>query len=142
MRIRDLHLLGGNPLAGSTARDRREVTITCDTPGCKDPTRERKPKCSVHCMSLPYAKRVMEELARQEREDELARQSLPVSTDSATAQDILVFLRTQGPKTEQGLSRECNVDLAVVRGYVATLQKHGLVGLRRGTRGRTFVEVC
>ena len=80
--------------AGET--DRRPPPLgdqrICRVRGCVQLTSERKPYCVAHISNLPYVKGLLEELARREAEDAVARQDkagLKVDPDGV----LLIFVQ-------------------------------------------------
>src|SRR5271154_7282729 len=110
-----------------------ELRGTCRKPGCMNTTAERKPVCSEHILSMPYAALVREEVDRRE----VVAQSGRVSEDSTVIADVLMALgRCPAPLSSVATSVGMNVHqfARVVR----VLERRGLVRswMDPGERGR------
>lgn len=130
-------------LGGLFTGPRRISPRHCEHPGCNQATREGKAYCSEHVEEHPYVKELIARLAERDRQDEEVskRGSKAVALDAITAQEILQHLAFHGPRTEERLCRELNVDVRTLKGYVGALKRARLVTLGTTKRGSTLVKL-
>ncbi len=130
-------------LSGFFTGPRRIAPRHCEQAGCDQATREGKAFCSEHVEEHPYVKELIARLAERERQDEEVqrRGSKAATLEAITAQEILQHLAFHGPRTEERLCRELNVDARTLRGYVSALRRHHLVTLGTTKRGSTLVKL-
>lgn len=130
-------------LGGFFTGPRRISPRHCEQPGCNQATREGKAFCSEHVEEHPYVKELIARLAERDRQDEEVNKkgSKAATLDAITAQEILQHLAFHGPRTEERLCRELNVDTRTLKGYVAALKRHRLVTLGTTKRGSTLVKL-
>lgn len=100
--------------------------ILCDV--CGASTKEYKPKCTKHSHRLPYPRQVIREWQEKEHLDALAAADPATATvTSITAQDIVMTVTEQGPKTIVRLAKNLSVPVKTVKHYVEALARAGLV---------------
>lgn len=123
---------------------RRIAPRHCEAPGCDQATREGKAYCSEHVEQHPYVQGLLAQLAERDRQDEevARRGAKAASLGAITAQEILAHLAFHGPRTEERLCRELNVDDRTLGGYVSALKKARLVVLGTTKRGSTLVKLA
>jgi hypothetical protein len=120
-------------------------TRTCSEQSCGLATREGKPYCPEHVAMNPYSKRVVDEIARREAEDDKIRQGATNPRDvnicGITAQEIIQNLTDHGPRTLQRLCRELTVEEKILWSYVEALRRRGFVVIGRTSRGSLTVSL-
>jgi len=123
-------------------RSPRNSSGSCQAAGCQAQTREGKPYCSEHVTAHPYVQRLLETLEERESEQEDVRSNGCGAVDTAgpTAGEILRHLSHNGPKTVQRIARDLQLELAVVRSYVRSLEGEGRVHLSQTSRGSFVVR--
>lgn len=119
-------------------------TWTCEVPGCKAPTREGKPVCSVHVERQPYVRALLEAIATHEREVERVRARGPRAVDprGLMAREILLHLHLHGARTPERLARELQLDGPALEGYLAALTGRGVVERVASRRGGVLVQLA
>jgi predicted transcriptional regulator len=122
-------------------RSRRGETQHCKTEGCPRATREGKPFCSEHVEQHPYVAGLIERLAQREAEEAKVHKqgARAVSIDGLAATEIMQHLSFHGGRTVERLSRELNMEVKTLQGYVSALKRKRLVSLTRNKRGSTVV---
>lgn len=111
---------------------------------CQAATKDGKTHCSEHIEHRPYVKSLLEKLAERDAENELVRQKgkkAGVAVNSITAKEILMELFIKGPRTEERLCRELNLELGVLQGYIQFFKAKGKVSLGHTNRGSTMVTL-
>ena len=109
----------------------------CST--CGQITSHGKKFCVDHVDSNPYVANLMVNLSEREEQDLKVKEkgSRMVKLGSITAQEIINCLEIHGPRTVERMSRDLDVEVAVLQGYVQALQKRGFVSLVK--KRRSFV---
>jgi DNA-binding MarR family transcriptional regulator len=122
--------------------DRRRETKHCKV--CGLPTREGKPFCPDHVEQHPYVTQLLRKLQRKEEELEGidAIGHAAIHEDSIVAQDILVKLRAEGPRTIERLARELGLDPKIVEGYGRYLSQKGLITTHVSGRGSRVFKIA
>jgi len=129
---------------GSNSGRRPSATSRlCETSGCLRATREGKPHCPEHVSENPYVRNILSTLAEREAEEAKVRSrgSRAVNTSGLTARELLLHLQLHGARTVERLSRELQLEVDVLRGYVRALSKKGVIDLSKTGRGSTVVRL-
>ena len=105
----------------------------CREPFCYARTREGKPYCPKHLERMPYVKAIIEEHTARVAE---ANGSPTIS--GHYDDDILVMIKTIGPRTTAGLSRDLGIPEVVVKRIITNMKT---VRLGRTKRGLITVEL-
>jgi hypothetical protein len=128
---------------GLLHQPRRLSPRHCEAPGCIQATREGKAYCSDHVEMHPYVQDLIARLEQREAEDERVAKRGPraVNLQGITSQEILQHLAFHGPRTEERLCRELNLDVKTLQGYVQALRRKKLVTLGHTKRGSTVVKL-
>lgn len=126
----------------SVRRMGRPKTKHCEAPDCHAATREGKPYCSDHVEEHPYVQDLLDKLANREAEESRVRRSgaRAVDTEGITAQEILVYVIVHGARTVHRLSRELNLDVKTIEGYVRALEREKKVHTTSTKRGSMIVQ--
>ncbi len=127
------------------APKRTQQNRICDIPGCTESTREGKPYCPNHVDCLPYVQEVLSRLAERDAQDEAVSKRGPRAVDvesSLTVQEILLHLELHGPRTEERLVREVNIDAKTLGGYLRALVKRKIIKLGHTKRGSVLVKLA
>jgi hypothetical protein len=129
---------------GLLHQPRRLSPRHCEAPGCVHATREGKAYCSDHVEMHPYVQDLMSRLEQREDEDDRVqkRGSRAVNLQGITTQEILQHLAFHGPRTEERLCRELNLDAKTLQGYVQAMRRSKLVTLGHTKRGSTVVKLA
>ncbi|HBP22474.1 MAG TPA: hypothetical protein DEA08_32430 [Planctomycetes bacterium] len=118
--------------------------LTCEHPGCLEPTRERKPYCSDHIDDLPYIQELVARIC--ERDEELERVARrgwkEVDPQGLTASEILLQLSLYGDRTVPRLCRDLQLDIDVAEGFAMALARRGMVTLGQTDRGHMKVALA
>jgi len=131
---------------GQSRKPPRTGPTYCQAPGCKEPTREGKPYCSIHIEKSSYVQDLLNRLSGRETEEEMAREGrieeyLEHSPSSSVVQEILTTLRMRGERTTAALAKELLMDEKAIRGYINYLVKQGKVVIRPIRRGGVSVRL-
>jgi predicted transcriptional regulator len=128
---------------GLLHQPRRLSPRHCEATGCSHATREGKAYCSDHVEMHPYVQDLITRLEQREEEDERVNKRGPraVNLQGITTQEILQHLAFHGPRTEERLCRELNLDVKTLQGYVQALRRKKLVTLGHTKRGSTVVKL-
>jgi predicted transcriptional regulator len=91
----------------------------------------------------PYVQDLIARLEQRESEDERVHKRGPraVNLQGITTQEILQHLAFHGPRTEERLCRELNLEVKTLQGYVQALRRKKLVTLGHTKRGSTVVKL-
>ncbi len=118
-------------------------TRSCESETCMKTTREGKPFCPDHVEHHAYVQSILHILSEREAERDRVRQQGPSAVDpmGLTAQELVLHLSLHGSRTVERLSREFQLESAVIHNYVAALKSQGKVILGRTTRGSTVVRL-
>ena len=119
----------------------------CPSTGCKSPG---DPFCPAHLEIMPYAGKLMAELAANEEEVALAREGKwrAIDVNGRLAQEFLRFVRQGDRPTLARVSRACFSDgskddcvayTATGTSYMEALSKAGLLQIDRNDRGAVIV---
>lgn len=129
---------------GLLHQPRRLSPRHCEAPGCNQATREGKAYCSDHVEMHPYVQDLIMRLEEREAEDERVhrRGARAVNLQGITTQEILQHLAFHGPRTEERLCRELNLDVKTLQGYVQAMRRKKLVTLGHTKRGSTVVKLA
>lgn len=129
---------------GLLHQPRRLSPRHCEAPGCNQATREGKAYCSDHVEMHPYVQDLIMRLEEREAEDERVQRRGPraVNLQGITTQEILQHLAFHGPRTEERLCRELNLDVKTLQGYVQAMRRKKLVTLGHTKRGSTVVKLA
>jgi len=116
---------------------------SCDVDSCAHPTREGKPFCPNHVEEHPYVQAILDtlELRRAEEAKVKVRGAGAVDPDGLTARELLLHLTLHGARTVERLSRELQLEVRVLEGYVGALNQRGLIHVGRTHRGSTIVKL-
>jgi len=110
---------------------------------CRAPTREGKPFCPEHIKEADYVKQLRAKITEMETEDEViaqkAAESLLVSSENV--KEILLALKTLGPRTVARLAKDVNKKPKVIKNYVDILAQQGIVELDETKRGAVLVKL-
>lgn len=122
---------------------RRIPAPLCEVPGCTETTRERKPYCTQHVAEHSYVRGLLETIESIENEIKATRKlgSRAVDVSGPTANDLLGFVRENGPRSVPRLGRDLNLPVAVVKSYVTALARAGRIVTKRTERGAIRVEL-
>jgi hypothetical protein len=106
-------------------------------------TREGKPFCPDHVEHHAYVQSILQVLDEREAERDRVRQHGPSAVDpkGLTVQELVLHLSLHGSRTVERLSREFQLESAVIHNYVDALKSLGTVILGRTTRGSTVVRL-
>lgn len=128
---------------GLLHQPRRLSPRHCEAAGCVHATREGKAYCSDHVEMHPYVQDLIARLDQRESEDERVQKRGPraVNLQGITTQEILQHLAFHGPRTEERLCRELNLEVKTLQGYVQALRRKKLVTLGHTKRGSTVVKL-
>lgn len=120
------------------------TTRLCRSPNCVQTTREGKPFCPDHVEHHPYVQEILGTLAEREAEEERVRTGGAPAVDprGLTARELVLHLSLHGARTIERLSRELQLDTAIVEGYVNALVERGSIALGRTNRGSTVVQLA
>jgi hypothetical protein len=121
----------------------RGESRVCSAPGCFAGTRHGKPWCPRHIEKSEIAQRIQGELARREREIDLAANGR-VRGDFHLIAEATNMLRESNGRTVAGLARDLSVPHATVKGLFAYMFRQGLAleGItKRGATTATLVKV-
>lgn len=123
---------------------KRSQARTCDAAACTQTTREGKPYCPDHVDLHPYVQDLISNLSTKDEQDDAVKSKGPraVKLDSITVQELLLHLELNGPRTEERLVRELNLDLKTVSGYVQALRRKQLVTTGYTKRGSMVVKLA
>lgn len=115
----------------------------CEVSGCGKSTREGKAFCTDHVELHPYVRALLEQLEQRAAEDDAvrARGARAANLDGITAQEILQHLAVHGPRTEERLCRELNLEAKTLKGYVLALRREKRVRLGHTKRGSATVKL-
>lgn len=129
---------------GLLHQPRRLSPRHCEAPGCNQATREGKAYCSDHVEMHPYVQDLIMRLEEREAEDERVNRRGPraVNLQGITTQEILQHLAFHGPRTEERLCRELNLEVKTLQGYVQAMRRKKLVTLGHTKRGSTVVKLA
>ncbi|MCO5169301.1 MAG: hypothetical protein M9894_23400 [Planctomycetes bacterium] len=129
---------------GLLHQPRRLSPRHCEAPGCSQATREGKAYCSDHVEMHPYVQDLIARLEQRESEDDRVNRRGPraVNLQGITTQEILQHLAFHGPRTEERLCRELNLEVKTLQGYVQALRRKKLVTLGHTKRGSTVVKLA
>lgn len=119
------------------------TTRSCEHSGCLKTTREGKPYCPDHVERHAYVQSILAILAEREAETARVRKKGPSAVDPSglTASELMLHLSLHGSRTVERLSREFQLESAVIHNYVTALKGQGKVVLGRTTRGSTVVRL-
>jgi predicted transcriptional regulator len=92
----------------------------------------------------PYVQDLIMRLEEREAEDERVNRRGPraVNLQGITTQEILQHLAFHGPRTEERLCRELNLEVKTLQGYVQAMRRKKLVTLGHTKRGSTVVKLA
>ena len=112
-----------------TVSETQRQTKVCDFDDCTQTTRENKAFCTDHIEKQPYVQDLMKRMLAREQEDFRVRceGSVSVNFHGITVNEILLHLRQSGPRTEERLQRELQLEKSILYNYIIALQKKGLV---------------
>lgn len=129
---------------GLLHQPRRLSPRHCEAPDCNQATREGKAYCSDHVEMHPYVQDLIMRLEEREAEDERVNRRGPraVNLQGITTQEILQHLAFHGPRTEERLCRELNLEVKTLQGYVQAMRRKKLVTLGHTKRGSTVVKLA
>lgn len=115
----------------------------CAAPGCAVATREGRDYCSDHVEQQPYVQALLAKLEERELQDDRVKSTGPKAVDLSgiTSREILQHLAFHGPRTEERLCRELDLDLKTLSAYVSAMRDKGLVRLGQTKRGSTVVKL-
>jgi hypothetical protein len=118
-------------------------TRTCATKGCPETTREGKIYCTNHVEKHPYVKHLLDRMADRDKEDHNVKMRGPkaVNMEGITVAEIMLHLRQNGPRTEERLQRELQIDKSIIHNYVVALNQRGLVKFDVTSRYSLTVEL-
>lgn len=122
----------------------RNQNRACDAPGCVERTREGKPYCPDHVDYHPYVQELISRLAERDAQDEAVQKRGARAVDmeaSLTVQEIILHLELHGPRTEERLVREVNLDARTLNGYLRALAKRKIITFGRTKRGSVTVKL-
>jgi hypothetical protein len=116
-------------------------TRTCRV--CSATTREGKPFCPDHVVDNPYVQSILHTMAtRRAEEDEVRKRGADaVNIGGLTAKELVLHQSLHGARTVERLSRELQLDAAVLKGYVRALTNTGQIAVGRTNRGSTIVRL-
>ena len=125
------------------SRSTNSTTRSCDAPGCSATTREGKPYCPDHVEQHPYVQSILDLLTAREEEEASVRSrgARAVDPDGLTARELLLHLSLHGARTLERLSRELQLEMEILKGYISALESRQLINLGRTHRGSTVVRL-
>ncbi|RMG16691.1 MAG: hypothetical protein D6731_05570 [Planctomycetota bacterium] len=87
---------------------------------------------------------ILDTLAARQAEEERVRAvgSRAVDLEGLTAKELVLHLSLHGARTVERLSRELQLEVDVLRGYVHRLSEEGTVAIGRTNRGSTIVRLA
>lgn len=139
MSLKGLEILKLQTICSESHRQTR----VCEADGCNQSTRENKAFCTDHVENQPYVQDLMRRMADREQEDLKVRQngSSAVNLKGITISEILLHLRQNGPRTEDRLQRELQIEKGTLYSYIVALRKNGIVELGTTPRGCTSIAL-
>ena len=128
---------------GPHARPDPNVALKCETEGCNRSTREGKPFCVDHVQASPYVQRLLDTLAKHERELERVKRlgTRGVRLDGLMTQEIVHQLRTYGDRTVERLARDLAVDHTLIRAYATRMTRAGMTRQGQTVRGHACLTL-
>jgi len=131
---------------GESRRRHESTRGECNFVGCMAPTTGNKPYCLDHLEEIPYVRRLLDELARRERDSLRARAENKVDIEGPSASEILHQLEVHGPLTAGRLAREVELPPTELARFLPALEKRGWIAVEvvrdeRGKRHRTVRRV-
>jgi hypothetical protein len=115
----------------------------CKVEGCTEATNGCKDFCSDHVEYHPYVRNLMRRLNLREHEDEEVRRegSTVVNMEGITVKEILLHLTLSGPRTEERLAREVQVDQVIIHNCLVRLSKEGIIKFGYNARNSVSVQL-
>lgn len=118
----------------------------CEAPNCSAATREGKPYCTEHIAQHPYVVDLLAALDQRDEDDAVAamhydRRRAGVNLQGITAQEIVMHLSVNGPRTAERLCRELSLDLQTLAGYIRALKRAKAVTETRSRRGSIVINL-
>jgi len=96
---------------------------------CRNTTRGNKDYCLEHIAKNSYAKHILLELANRNKEDNRVKIKGPsvANVDGITCQEILLELHNSEQRTIERVTRELNLDRAIIFNYAIALREVGKI---------------
>jgi len=115
---------------------------TCQVAACKNQTKEGKPYCIDHVHNHTYVKSLLATIAKKEHEEATVASTGPshITANSLTLKDILVHLRSNGPRTYEKLSQDMGLSKRSTTAYTQYLHTKNLVTFSKTNRGSTMIH--
>jgi len=115
----------------------------CKVDSCTEATNGSKDFCTDHLEYHPYVRKLLESLGLRYEEDEEVRRegSGSVNMNGITIKEILLHLTLSGPRTEERLAREVQVDQVIIHSCLVRLSKEGIIKFGHNARNNISVQL-